>query len=117
MQMQTLSHTERQLFQLDGQMEEVVLPQMHPDQGSCCSVYYASGADTKLAPQDAQEAAKHMHPLSRPAITVISGLKGVQEDLDAVDSFEDTYLKPLKIFNTVITKVHSYAKMALGLCS
>ncbi|KAG2369129.1 hypothetical protein BDR07DRAFT_852877 [Suillus spraguei] len=59
-------------------------------------------ADTQSALQDTQGAASHIHSLSEPAITVVSDLQGAQEDLDAADSFQDTYLEPLRIFDTVI---------------
>ncbi|KAG2362425.1 hypothetical protein BDR07DRAFT_1460860, partial [Suillus spraguei] len=77
-------------------------------------------ADTQSALQDTGEAAKHMHLLPGPVITVDSVVQGAQGDLDAVDSFQDTYLKPLKIFDTLIAEianVHPYAKMALGVLS
>ncbi|KAG2362424.1 hypothetical protein BDR07DRAFT_1376502 [Suillus spraguei] len=77
-------------------------------------------ADIQSALQDTQEAAKRINPLSEPAITVDSVVQGAQDDLDAVDSFQDTYLEPLKIFDSIIGKladVHPYAKMALGVLS
>jgi hypothetical protein len=33
---------------------------------------------------------------------MVSHLQDIQEDLDAVDSFQDAYLEPLRIFDTVI---------------
>ncbi|KAG2151029.1 uncharacterized protein EDB93DRAFT_1103260 [Suillus bovinus] len=77
-------------------------------------------ADVQSALRDAQEAAKQMHSLSGPVITVTSAAQDAQADLTAVDGFQDTYLKPLKIFDHVIGKiadVHPYAKMALGVLS
>jgi len=61
-----------------------------------------------------------MYSLSRPVITVTSTGQGAQEDFDTADTFQDTYLQPLRIFDTVIGKiadVHPYAKMALGMLS
>jgi hypothetical protein len=62
-------------------------------------------ADTQSALRDAQEAAKCMHPPLRPAITVVSVDQDVQADLDAADDLQDTYLKPLRIFDNVIGKI------------
>ncbi|KAG1852862.1 hypothetical protein DFJ58DRAFT_399683 [Suillus subalutaceus] len=76
--------------------------------------------DTQLELRDAQESTKRMHPLAGPVITVASVGQGGQEDLDAVDNFQDTYLEPLRIFDNVIGKIadlHPYAKMALGVLS
>ncbi|KAG2366505.1 hypothetical protein BDR07DRAFT_1373616 [Suillus spraguei] len=70
--------------------------------------------------QDAQEVASHMHSLSEPATGIVSDVQGAQQGLDSLDNFQDTYLKPLKIFDTVIAEianVHPYAKMALGVLS
>jgi hypothetical protein len=62
-------------------------------------------ANTQLALQDAQEAEKHMHSLSEHETTVVSVLQSTQKDLDAIDNFEDTYLKPLQIFDVVIGEI------------
>ncbi|KAG1856405.1 hypothetical protein DFJ58DRAFT_913712 [Suillus subalutaceus] len=77
-------------------------------------------ADIQSALRDAQEAARHMYPLPGPAITVASVDQDAQADLDVADGFQDTYLKPLRIFDTVIgeiANVHPYTKMALGVLS
>jgi hypothetical protein len=47
-------------------------------------------ADSQSALRDVQQAAKHMH---------------LQADLDAADGFQDTYLKPLRIFDAVTRKI------------
>ncbi|KAG2141193.1 uncharacterized protein EDB93DRAFT_1338684 [Suillus bovinus] len=76
--------------------------------------------DIQLALRDAQEYTKHMHSLPRRAITVASAGQDAEKDLDTADQFEDTYLKPLKIFDAVIAEIaniHPYAKMALGVLS
>jgi hypothetical protein len=62
-------------------------------------------ADTQLALRGAQQAAKRMHPLSEPAITVASAGQDAQADLNAADDFQDTYLKPLRIFDDVIGEI------------
>ncbi|KAG1837691.1 hypothetical protein DFJ58DRAFT_846337 [Suillus subalutaceus] len=62
-------------------------------------------ADTQLALQGAQEAAKRIHPLSGPAKRVVSVGQGAQADLHTAQGFQDTYLKPLKIFDTVIGEI------------
>ncbi|KAG2098420.1 uncharacterized protein F5147DRAFT_839624 [Suillus discolor] len=77
-------------------------------------------ADTESALRHAQQGANRMHPLSGPAITAASVVEGAQEDLDDADSLQETYLKPLRIFDDVIgkiTELHPYAKMALGVLS
>ncbi|KAG2344492.1 hypothetical protein BDR05DRAFT_189862, partial [Suillus weaverae] len=77
-------------------------------------------ANTQSALQDAQEAAKRIHPLSGPAITVASYAQDAPADLDAAYTFQDKCLKPLRIFDSVIgeiTHLHPYAKMALGVLS
>ncbi|KAG2361876.1 hypothetical protein BDR07DRAFT_1090291 [Suillus spraguei] len=76
--------------------------------------------DTRSAVQGAQQTAKCMLTLSGPATTAVSVGQDVQADLDTADTFQDTYLKPLRIFDDVIGKiadVHPYAKMALGVLS
>ncbi|KAG2112048.1 uncharacterized protein F5147DRAFT_771606 [Suillus discolor] len=60
---------------------------------------------TQLALWDAQQATKCMHPLSGPAIAVTSVGQDTQVDLDAADGFQDTYLKPLRIFDAVIGEI------------
>ncbi|KAG2367106.1 hypothetical protein BDR07DRAFT_361807 [Suillus spraguei] len=75
---------------------------------------------SESALQDAQQATARMHLLSGPVTTVASIGQDAHAGLDAASSFQDTYLKPLRIFDTVIEKiadVHPYAKMALGVLS
>ncbi|KAG2362777.1 hypothetical protein BDR07DRAFT_1376235 [Suillus spraguei] len=55
--------------------------------------------------QDVQEVANHMHSLSEPATGIVSDVQGAQQGLDSLDNFQDTYLKPLKIFDTVIAEI------------
>ncbi|KAG2340650.1 WD40 repeat-like protein [Suillus weaverae] len=77
-------------------------------------------AVTQSALQEAQEAAKRIHPLPGPVITVASAGQDAQTKLDVAYNFQDTYLKPLRIFDSVIggiADVHPYAKMALGVLS
>jgi hypothetical protein len=62
-------------------------------------------SDTQLALRDAQQAARHMHPLSGPAMTVASTGQDAQADLDAADGLQDTYLKPLRIFDAAIGEI------------
>jgi hypothetical protein len=62
-------------------------------------------ADTPLALQGTHKAVDDMHSLSGHQTTVVSVLQGAQKDLDAVDNFEDTYLKPLQIFDAVIGEI------------
>ncbi|KAG1807568.1 hypothetical protein EV424DRAFT_230934 [Suillus variegatus] len=75
------------------------------------------GTDPQLALRDVNEAAKGMNLLSGPAASGISAAQNAPAD---ACTFEDTYLRPLKIFDAVIGKlanVHPYAKMALGVLS
>ncbi|KAG1834361.1 hypothetical protein DFJ58DRAFT_917992, partial [Suillus subalutaceus] len=77
-------------------------------------------AEAQSALQDTREAAEGIHSLSGHATTVVSLVQDAQEDLDAADKFQETYLKPLRIFDAVIGEiadVHPYAKMALGVLS
>ncbi|KIK35711.1 hypothetical protein CY34DRAFT_16857 [Suillus luteus UH-Slu-Lm8-n1] len=62
-------------------------------------------ADLQSVIRDTQQAAKRMHPLSGPAITVACAGQDAQTDLNAVDDFQDTCLKPLRIFGTVIAEI------------
>jgi hypothetical protein len=61
--------------------------------------------NTQSALQDTEEAVTHMHPLSKHATTGVSLVQDAQEDLDAADSFQDIYLKPLKIFDAVVEDI------------
>ncbi|KAG2104099.1 WD40-repeat-containing domain protein [Suillus discolor] len=74
-------------------------------------------ADPKSALRDAQQGGDSMVPLSGPATTAASVGQGAQGDLDTAGNFQDTYLKPLRIFDDVIGQIadlHPYAKIALG---
>lgn len=66
-------------------------------------------ANTQLSLQGTQEAEKHMHSLSGPEIIVDSVLQVAQEDLNALDNFEDAYLKSLKIFDALSERLRMYA--------
>jgi hypothetical protein len=48
-----------------------------------------------------------MHPLSGPAKTVASVGQDAQADLTAADDFQNTYLKPLRVFNAVIGEIEN----------
>ncbi|KAG2336413.1 hypothetical protein BDR05DRAFT_1005889 [Suillus weaverae] len=77
-------------------------------------------ANIQSALQDAQEAAKRIHPLAGRAITVVSVAQDAPADLDAGYNFQNKYLKLLRIFDSVIGEiadVHPCAKMALGVMS
>jgi hypothetical protein len=62
-------------------------------------------ADTQSALHGAQEAEKNMHSLSEPGAAVASALQRAQKDLSVLDNFQDTYLKPLKIFEAIIGEI------------
>ncbi|KAG2158604.1 uncharacterized protein EDB93DRAFT_1334537, partial [Suillus bovinus] len=75
---------------------------------------------TKSALRNARKKEKGIHPLPKPAETAVSVAGDAESDLDDVDSFDDTYLEPLKIFDSIIDKIadlHPYAKIALGVLS
>ncbi|KAG1847347.1 hypothetical protein DFJ58DRAFT_483802 [Suillus subalutaceus] len=61
--------------------------------------------NTQSELRGAQEFPMRMHPLAGPVITVASVGQGGEENLDAVDSFQDTYLEPLRILDNVISKI------------
>ncbi|KAG2136356.1 uncharacterized protein EDB93DRAFT_1231725, partial [Suillus bovinus] len=76
--------------------------------------------DPKSALQHAKEAVKGMKSLSKPVRSVVSTTQNAPAGLEDAYNFQDTYLKPLKIFDSVIEKladVHPYAKIALGALS
>jgi hypothetical protein len=62
-------------------------------------------ADIPSELRDAQQAARRMHPLSGPAITVVSVGQDARAGLDAADGFQNTYLKHLRIFDAVIGEI------------
>ncbi|KAG2136354.1 uncharacterized protein EDB93DRAFT_1106911 [Suillus bovinus] len=77
-------------------------------------------ADPKSALQRAKEAVKGMKLLSKPVQSAVSTTQNASGDLEDAYNFQDTYLKPLRIFDNVIGKladVHPYAKIALGILS
>lgn len=70
--------------------------------------------------QAAREAADNINPLGGRVEKVMLTAKDGPANLDTADNFSDTYLKPLKIFNSMIdtiANVHPYAKIALGALS
>lgn len=70
--------------------------------------------------QAAREAADNINPLGGRVEKVMLTAKDGPANLDTTDNFSDTYLKPLKIFNSMIdtiANVHPYAKIALGALS
>ncbi|KAG2361639.1 hypothetical protein BDR07DRAFT_1377115 [Suillus spraguei] len=78
------------------------------------------GADPQSALQTTKEAAKRMKLLSGHVASGASAAQNASADLEAAYDFQDTYLQPLRIFDTVIGKladVHPYAKMALSVLS
>ncbi|KAG1843728.1 hypothetical protein C8R48DRAFT_765436 [Suillus tomentosus] len=74
----------------------------------------------KSALREANEAAKGMNSLSGRVTSGLSVAQNAPADLEDACKFGDTYLRPLRIFDSVIGKladVHPYAKMTLGLLS
>ncbi|KAG2341525.1 hypothetical protein BDR05DRAFT_990896 [Suillus weaverae] len=72
-------------------------------------------ANTQSALQDAQEAAKRIHPLAGPAITVASYAQDAPADLNAAYTFQDKCLKPLRIFDSVIGDLANvWALLSIG---
>ncbi|KAG2335746.1 hypothetical protein BDR05DRAFT_1006495 [Suillus weaverae] len=77
-------------------------------------------ADPKWALRDAEQAVKGMNLLSGLVGSGAPAAQNAPADLEAAYNFQDTYLKPLRIFDDVIGKladVHPYAKIALGVLS
>jgi hypothetical protein len=64
-------------------------------------------ADTQSALRGAQHAAVRMHPLSGPAINMVSVGQDAQADLTTADDFQNTYLRPLRVFNAVIGEIEN----------
>jgi len=60
------------------------------------------GADPESALQNAKEAVTLMKPLSGHVISGASTAQNASTDLDAAYNFQDTYLQPLRIFDSVI---------------
>jgi hypothetical protein len=60
------------------------------------------GADLQSTLQNAKEAVKLMKPLSGHVRSGASTAKNAPADLDAAYNFQDKYLQPLKIFDSVI---------------
>ncbi|KAG1836871.1 hypothetical protein DFJ58DRAFT_917517, partial [Suillus subalutaceus] len=78
------------------------------------------GADPQLALQNAKEVVKDMNLLSGAVGSGASAAQNASADLEDAYNFQDTYLQPLRIFDSVIGKladVHPYAKIALGVLS
>lgn len=76
--------------------------------------------DLQSAIRDAKENTKGMNVLSGRVASGVSATQNTPADLEDACNFEDTYLRPLKIFDTVIqalADVHPYAKIALGVLS
>ncbi|KAG2135365.1 uncharacterized protein EDB93DRAFT_1107121 [Suillus bovinus] len=77
-------------------------------------------ADPKSALQHAKEAVKGIKPLSKRVQSAVSTTQNAPAGLEDAYTLQDTYLKPLKIFDNVIgtlADVHPYAKIALGALS
>ncbi|KAG1844159.1 hypothetical protein DFJ58DRAFT_844067 [Suillus subalutaceus] len=60
------------------------------------------GANPQSALQTAKEAVKLMEPLSGHVTSGASTAQNASADLDDAYDFQDTYLQPLRIFNSVI---------------
>ncbi|KAG1859352.1 hypothetical protein DFJ58DRAFT_288712 [Suillus subalutaceus] len=59
-------------------------------------------ADLQPAIRDAEEAVKGINLLSGPVTSGVSAAQNAPADLEDAYNFEETYLRPLKIFDTVI---------------
>ncbi|KAG2142769.1 uncharacterized protein EDB93DRAFT_1105438 [Suillus bovinus] len=79
-----------------------------------------TGSDHQSALREANEAARSMNLLSGPVTSAVSTAQNAPTDLEDACNLGDTYLRPLKIFDSVIREladVHPYAKVVLGLLS
>jgi hypothetical protein len=63
------------------------------------------GADPQLALHNAKQAVKGMNLLSGPVESGVSAAQNAPADLEDVYNFQDTYLRPLRIFDNVIGKL------------
>ncbi|KIK42595.1 hypothetical protein CY34DRAFT_136097 [Suillus luteus UH-Slu-Lm8-n1] len=84
----------------------------------------SSGVEQCTNPQsalrEAKDAAEGMNLLLTPLRSGASSAQDAQANLEAAYGAEDTYLQPLRVFDSVIgalADVHPYAKIALGLLS
>ncbi|KIK39900.1 hypothetical protein CY34DRAFT_807748 [Suillus luteus UH-Slu-Lm8-n1] len=76
--------------------------------------------DPQSALQNAKEAVQLMKPPSGHMTSGASTAQNASADLETAFNFQDTYLQPLRIFDSVIgtlADVHPYAKIALGVLS
>jgi hypothetical protein len=71
------------------------------------------GADLESTLQNAKEGVKLMKPLSGHVRSGASTAKNAPADLDAAYNFQDTYLQPLKIFDSVIGALAEVWTMSL----
>ncbi|KAG2361890.1 hypothetical protein BDR07DRAFT_1376904 [Suillus spraguei] len=69
--------------------------------------YVEVEAPIRSALKDAQQAAERILPFSGPMSTAVSVGQNAQADLDldTADTFQDTCLKPLRMFDDVIGKI------------
>ncbi|KAG2098225.1 uncharacterized protein F5147DRAFT_656117 [Suillus discolor] len=63
------------------------------------------GADPSSALQEANDAAKGMNLLSGHVTSGVSAAKNASTDLEDAYKFRDTYLQPLRIFDSIIEKL------------
>jgi hypothetical protein len=62
-------------------------------------------ADPQQALQDAEAAAEGMKSLAGCVQYIATAAQGAPADLYTADNVQDTYLRPLKIFDAVIEKI------------
>ncbi|KAG2054991.1 hypothetical protein BDR06DRAFT_971091 [Suillus hirtellus] len=101
----------------DSRNRDPVLPNVDCEG---CSLDEKQGTDPQSALREANEAAKGMNTLSGRVTSGFSAAQNAPADLADACKFGDTYLQPLRIFDSVIGKladVHPYVKMTLGLLS
>ncbi|KAG2109015.1 uncharacterized protein F5147DRAFT_760830 [Suillus discolor] len=84
------------------------------------TVPIAKSQSAAVALQAAREDARKFKTLGGHAINVISAVRNGPADLNTASSFQDTYLQPLRIFDSAIRNIaemHPYAKIALSVLS
>ncbi|KAH7905203.1 hypothetical protein BJ138DRAFT_1165211, partial [Hygrophoropsis aurantiaca] len=112
-----------------GDASEIGAEVGKPDQAAVAALEDATevGAEASkpdlaaaAALEDANETAAHMNRLGSSTKSGAQATQNAPTALDDADNLQSTYLQPLKIFDSVISKigdVHPYAKIALGVLS
>ncbi|KIK21039.1 hypothetical protein PISMIDRAFT_681748 [Pisolithus microcarpus 441] len=100
-----------------GTLEKQGQPQTVPSQDDQRAI--CEGEPVPLpGVDDAARAFNTMHPMSRLGEGAVNLINDTNAAFTDIQNIADTYLKPLEIFNEVVTtlaKIHPYAQIALGI--